>query len=223
MFFYVPEELESDFDDALEAIGELCTINYNDVDNTTDIYAIITNLDFKSNMKGLSDKTKDIKVSLSASIKSGDYLTDSDSNIHLINWHPFKDINCYASQIQICTDTFTFENWSEAVINSSGVETTPTSGYVSIVEDVYGYINRTGMSSYDSKDGNVGIMQTQKISISVQYNSNTSLVGISDEFSYNSVQYIVTDIDYTHLNLSGTDGILVIFAQVIEGGRRNEV
>jgi len=224
MDFYKPDYLEDDFNNILVILGEDCTLNYN-ATTPTEISALITQLDFKSNMKGLSDSTADIKVSKDNTIKKGDYITDSTDNVYLINWNPFTDVNCYHAQIQLCTSMLTIEYYYEGVLDSSGVlvtEATPTApfvGYNDIAADVYGFVQRIGTSTFDGKTATVGIEQSQRIAFIVQYNDDTADVEITHEFKYNNVQYMITDIDYAQLNPSGDDGIITLYAQVLEGGR----
>jgi len=221
MDFYLPSYLESDFDDVLATLGESCVLNYNAI-TPTSFDGLITTLDFKSNMRGLSDTTKSLQCSKSLSIKKGDYVTDSDDNIYLVNWNPQKELNCKNCQIQICNKVFDFVRWQDSIIDSDGnslLTTTPT-GYISIADDCYGYITRTGFSQYDSAPGDAGIFQTQRIEVGVQYNTETALIEISHQFEMDNIWYIITDISTSQLNSSGTDGLLIINAQVIEGGTR---
>jgi len=219
--FYVPNYLETDFDSMSEVLGEECTLNYNATTPTV-INAFITQLDFKSNMKGLSDSTTDIKISKSVSVKKGDYITDSTENVWLVNWNPFKDVNCYHAQMQLCTSCLDIETYYEQEISSLGVaEATPTTpcGYFDIASDVYGYVQRVGMSKYDGTVDVPGIFQSQRIAFVTQYNDDTALIEIEHEFAYQGVQYLITDIDYSQLSPSRTSGIIFFYSQVKEGGR----
>jgi hypothetical protein len=218
MYFYVPSYLEDDFDDSLSINGKTCTLNYN-ATTPTSIVVNINTLDFKSNMKGMSDNTYAIQASKSSAIKKGDYLTDPDGKVYLISWTPAEEINCLTSQIQLCTNTFNFERFHGITYDSDGNSATPC-GYDDVVTDIKGFAYRYGMGLYDSTDGQIGIPPTQKICIGIQYNTDTSNIQISDEFSYNNKQYVITDTDYTQMNASGTDGILILYAQVLEGGRK---
>lgn len=217
MDFYIPNYLESDFDSFLQDGGESCTLNYNTTTPTT-FYGLITSLDFKSNMKGLSDTTMQLQCSRSLNIKKGDYVTDSNSNIYLVNWHPYKSVNSYTTQIQLCTNAFTIERFLSTVLDSYGNVCTPNS--YETIASYRGYISRIGSGFWDSRDGDVGIVPLQRISVAIQYDLTTSNIQISDEFSYNGSQYIITDIDYAQLNPSGDDGVLILYAQVLDGGRR---
>lgn len=219
MFFYVPNYLEQDFDDLLLTIGQLCTLNERSISPST-LYVNINTLDFKSNMKGLSDSTFAIECSLSSIIKKGDYLKDSEGKTYLINWHPSKSINCLNSQIQLCTISLDFVRFQGITYDSMGNSSTPCS-YLSIATEVDGYLNRVGMGTYDSGVGQIGIPPTQKVCIGIQYNVETLDIKIGDEFTYAYKQHIVTDIDYSQINPTGSDGILVIYAQVLEGGNRD--
>jgi hypothetical protein len=218
LIFYVPNYLEDDFECSLNVNGKTCVLNYNSA-TPTSIAININSLDFKSNMKGLSDNTFDMEAMKNSGIKKGDYLTDPDGNVYLVNWNPMKEINCLRAQIQMCTIMIDFQRFQSEVIDSDGVSATPCS-YLDIVEDVYCYFNRTGMGVFDSSTGQVGIPHTQRICIGLQYNADTSNIRISDEFTLYNKPYVITDIDYSQMNTSGVDGVLIVYAQILEGGRK---
>ncbi|MGE5438086.1 MAG: hypothetical protein ACM3O3_12810 [Syntrophothermus sp.] len=218
MDFYVPTYLESDFDDSLNVNGQDCILNYNAA-TPTSIKVNINSLDFKSNMKGISDTNFAIQVSLSSGIHKGDYLTDEANNTYLINWFPATFINCLESQIQLCSITLDIERFHNITYDSDGNSSTPNY-YETIVNDIKGYYSRFGMGLYDTNSGQIGIPATQKIIVGIQYNATTALVQISDEFTLNDTQFVITDIDYSQIDSATTYGILTLQAQVLEGGRR---
>jgi hypothetical protein len=218
MWFYVPDYLTDDFDDSLDIDGKTCTINYNAVTPTTAKINFVS-LDFKSNQKGLSDSTFGIEFSKSLTIRKGDYITDDINNYFLVNWFPAEFINCYTAQVQLCTVTIDFERYSHLKYDYAGKTTTPSS-YDAIASSVKGYFYRYGMGPFDTSSGKAGIPPSQKICLGIQYNSLTSLIKISDEFTLNGMHYVITDTDFSQLNDNGSDGILIIYAQVQEGGRK---
>lgn len=218
MYFYVPNYLEDDFNDSLSVNGKSCIINYNSSTPTNAVINIINNNQGSSNV-GLNDGTYQIEFSKSLDIKKGDYLTDNNGRVFLINWNPDENINCKKSQIQLCTINIDFKRFQNEVIDSDGNSCTPCS-YVNIAANTYCYFSRNSGGLYDSNSGDVGIIPNQKISIAVQYNNVTCNLQISDEFVIYNKQFVITDIDYSQLNISGDDGILILYAQILEGGSR---
>lgn len=214
MFFHVPPNLPQDYDDALEALGERCVLNYNSA--TPVIFnSIISNIDFKSNMRGLSDNTRLLTCSKSLPIKKGDHVTDSKQNTYIIHWTPFEDINSRKSQIQLCTNHFNFDRWQEASFDMYGNTSTPAL-FVSVAKNIKGFFARAGMSAWNASDGGIGIEPSQKVFIGVQYNDLTRFIKITDRFKIKNINYMIVDIDYTQLNVGGTDGVLMLHAVVME-------
>lgn len=218
MDIYKPTYLIEEFNEFAEVLGQECMLNAASA-TPLEIDCMILSLDFKSNMKGLSDNTVSIKFSRDYTIKKGDLITDEDDNIYIVNWKPFKDINCYAAQAQLCSHEFSFERWIDIVIDSDGNSSTPAQ-YETIAADVNGFISRINAKYYESSQGEIGIFASQKVGIGIQYNEITQLIKIEDEFDYGGKQYLITDIDLTQLNTGGTDGIMFIFAEIIEGGSK---
>lgn len=215
MYFYKPNYLQTDFESALETLGQSFTLNYDEATPTT-FLGLINDMDFKANIKGLLDQTRELAVSLDLSIQKGDYLTDSESNIFLVNWQVYKDVNCKRVQLQVCNYQFEFERWQPKQIDSDGVTSTPAS-YITIAS-VYGYLSRNGQGSFDSREGQVGVTGSQRVIIGIKYNDDTSELNIHDEFNYFNYRYEITDIDYTQMNSDGTSGIIFIYGQVKSGG-----
>ena len=217
MDFYKPDYLVTDFDSALMTLGEQCNLTYNDSSSVV-IFGMFNSLDFKSNMKGLSDNTKEFKCSKLISIDKGDYITTNENDVYMVNWMPYTDVNCKSMQVQLCNVTFDFERLQDAVIDYEGICSTPLS-YVDIATSVKGFANRISMETFNSKTGEVGIEPSQVIAVNIQYNSDTADIHIGDEFSYFNNQFIVADIDYTQMH-SSTQGYLTLYAKSLDGGRR---
>lgn len=217
MFFYVPNYLEDDFNDSLNINGKSCTLNYN-ATTPTSITININNNSSSFNSKSITDGLFDIEVSKSISIKKGDYIT-YDNNKYLIVTLPHEEINCKTSQIQLCNISIDIQRFNNEMYDENGNTTTPC-GYSTISDNTYGFFSRTGFNAYDSSNGDVGILPSQKISLCVQYNTNTSNILIGDEFDLYDKHFVISDIDYSQLNSSGNDGMLVIYAQILDGGSR---
>ena len=211
MDFYVPNYLESDYDNILTVLGENCVLNC--YTTPTSFVGLITD------RQDINENIRVLKCSRSLTIKKGDYVSDADSNIFLINEIPYVDVNCTICQMRLCGVTINFERWSNSTLNSLGVVTGGTSGYTNIASSSRGYILKTSVGQYDAFEGMVGLVATQKLNLVFAYNEYTQNIRISDEFSYKNTQYIVTNIDLTNLNTDGTTGLIGILGEVLEGGR----
>lgn len=216
MDFYVPNYLSDDYDSLLDSLGTDCILS--NMYTQTSIKGIFNLLDFKSNMRGLSDNTREFRCSRSVSIKRGDYIVDNNNITYIVNWTPYLEINCYQTQVQICNVEFNFERWQDVVLNSNGIASTPAS-YVDVASNVKGYATRMSMEVFNAKSGEVGVEPSQIIIAYTQANTATLNLNITDEFQYFNNQYQIIDIDYTQLNSDNT-GILALYAKVLEGGRR---
>lgn len=214
MDIYIPSYLQTDYDEFIDSdLGQVCSLNY--YTSPQSFRAIITD---KRDGNG---NIRDLRCSKSFSIKKGDTVTDASSVLYLIIETPFTDLNCIKSTIHICTNTISFERYANSTLDSSGVVTGGISGYSSVASSTRGYFQNSSAGSYSASVGMVGVTQSQKVMYITQYNSSTQNIRISDEFSYKSTQYVISDIDNTQLNSTGTSGLLVVYAQVLEGGRRS--
>lgn len=219
MNFYVPPSLSDDFANMLEVFGVDVVINYNNATPVTTKMQF-SNPDFKSNYQNLSDSARIVRFKLTDTVLKGDYLTDADNITYLLTWKPFKDINSYKSQCQECNCELDFEAWQAEVIGSTGIVVTPAK-YVNIAENVRCFTARNKTGIFEGGLNDVGIVPKSKLMVGMQYNTNTQNIDIGDEFSFRNVQYLITDIDYSQLHDTLTTGCLVIFAEQLEGGRRN--
>lgn len=216
MYFYVPDYLSQDFDDSLSINSKLCYVN----GSTTPISVNVNIGDLKSNVRNIGDGTFIIEYSknVATPLRKGDLLNIEDSD-YLVVWKPIADINCLNSKIQLCTQNITFERYLDIVFDSSGNSTTPA-GYITIADNVKSFEFRNGMTVFNANESDVGIVPSQRIGVSMQCNEYTYQLKITDEFSIRNNRYIITDIDYSQLNVLDNTGVLNIFAQILVTHRR---
>lgn len=221
MYFHIPSYLVDDFNDMLDALGEVLLLNCDEATPTT-FQGLITAMKFKANIKGIFDDTKELYCPITLDINKGDYISDSNNNIWMSTWTVYKDINCKSTQVQLCDYKFTFERWTNPVINSTGVMSTPAS-YTAIVSNQDGFLSRITQGTFDARDGQVGVSGTQNIFLGIKYTSITSNIKILDEFDFHNQHYEVTDLDFSQANVgsAGYGGVLYIFAR-IKGCGKNE-
>jgi len=217
MYFYVPDYLNQDFDDSLSVNGKLCYVN----GSTTPITINVNIGDLKSNVRNIGDGTFVIEYSrnVATPLRKGDLINIENSD-YLVVWKPISDINCNNTKIQLCTQTITFERYSNTVFDSMGNSTTPA-GYLTIADSIKSFEFRNGMTVFNANESDVGIVPSQRIGLSMQCNDTTYQLRITDEFSIRNNRYIITDIDYSQLNVSENTGLLVIYAQILVTSRKD--
>ena len=216
MYFYVPDYLKQDFDDSLSVNGKLCYVN----ESATPITINVNISDLKSNVRNIGDGTFIIEYSsnIATPLKKGDLL-NIEGDYYLTVWKPMVDINCINTKIQLCTQSIDFERYTDNVFDSIGNISTPN-GYTTISSAVRCFEYRNGMTVFSANESDVGIFATQKIGIGIQYNAINANIRITDEFSIRSNRYIITDIDYSQLNAYSNDGILMIYAQILQTSKK---
>ena len=219
MEFYVPSGLSQDFSDMLDSFGTTVTVNYSVATPTTNVKVQLSNPNFKSNYQNLSDSARILRFKLTDIIKKGDYLTDSEYT-YLVVWQPFKEINSYKSQCQICNCVLDIEFWQDAILNSTTGETATPAGYIPVVSDIKAFTARNGAGIFSSGTSEIGITPQNRLMIGVQFNSSTSAIIVGHEFLFRNIHYRITSVDHSQL-IDGEDiGCLVLYAEQLEGGRR---
>jgi hypothetical protein len=222
MEFYVPSGLSQDFDDMLDTPGFGTAVSINANLSATPVQTVVqlSNPNFKSNYQNLSDNARILRFSLSDSIKKGDYLTDTDYT-YLVVWQPYKDINSWKSQCQICNTSITVESWQEAILDATTGETATPAEYIPIANDIVSFTARNGAGIFSSGTSEIGITPQNRLMIGMQFNANTSVIIVGHEFSFRNMQYRITSVDYSQL-VDGEDiGCLVLYAEQLEGGRKS--
>lgn len=218
MDFYIPSTLQSDFDDMLNVLGKDCILNYSSA-TPISLKALITDLKLK-NKTNNNDNNMEIHTSLSKPIKKGGYITNStDGNLYLITWTVSKEVNCYKTIGQLCTNKISFKHWNPAVMdNTTGTIITPA-GYVAVADNIDCSIEKKGNFIFNTSISAPGVIPQSQMMISMQANVNTLKIQIGDEYLFRNIGYVIQDIDYSQVSMVD-DGLMVIFADKREGGWR---
>jgi hypothetical protein len=220
MDFYIPSSLSSDFSDMLDSFGTAVTINSNLSATPVEMVVQLSNPNFKSNYQNLSDNARILRFKLTDTIIKGDYLTTADGVNYIVTWSPYRDVNSYKGQCQLCGSQLDFVRWSEAVLDNYGNQATPAQ-YNPVVSDVLCFTSLKTSGIFDSNSSDVGIVSQGQMYVGLQYNEDTALIQLGDEFSYRNIQqFDVIDIDLSQLNDANDTGIIVITAKKRPGGVR---
>ena len=230
MKLYIPSRFidssKQHFSDMLNipGFGTTVTINPNLSDSPTQAKVQLSNPNFKTNYQNITDNAKILRFNLEDNIKKGDYLTENSSGItYLVTWQPFKDINSYKSQCQICNASLVFETWKDAVLDDNTGEVVSEAGYSPVASNIKCFTSRSGMGIFSSGVGEVGILPLGRMVVGVQFNDKTAKVKIGHEFNFHNSQYKIIDIDFGQLDDSENLGCLVFHTEKLEGGRKTEV
>jgi hypothetical protein len=219
MEIYIPDYVQNNFDSVLEALGKDCILNYSSA-TPTSLLAEITNLNFK-NKTNNNDNNMQIRTSLSNPIEKGDYLKNTDDNkIYLITWTVTKEIDCYQTIGQICTNRISFKRWQSEEIDSTTGELIHPAQYMSVADNVDCSIEKKGNFVFNTTISSPGIVPQAQMMILMQANSDTLSIQIGDEYLFrNNIGYVIQDVDYSQVSMND-DGILIVFADKREGGWR---
>jgi hypothetical protein len=221
MNFYIPPALSTDFEDMLNTPGFGIEVLINANLSATPIQTVVqlSNPNFKSNYQNLSDSSRILRFSLNTDIKKGDYLTDSDYT-YLVVWQPFKDINSYKSQCQICNATLLIEKWQDQVLDNDTGEVVSEAGYVNVATNIKAFTARNGNGIFSSGASEIGITPQNRLMVGMQFNNTTLAIVVGHEFAFRGIQYRITSVDHSQLVDGESQGCLVIYAEQLEGGRR---
>jgi len=222
MEFYIPSTLASDFNTFLQtpicpSLGKIR--NWGATPQVAEtIKAEISNMDFKSKISN-SDNAVVCRVSKTADLKKGDMLYDSTKGIYyLCTWNVFEEVNCKKTQLQICNTSITIKRYvPETVNDTTGIVITAAS-WSSIVTSMRCWISRTGYYDFETKNATPGTITNNKMVVNFQANSTTLGFKIGDEFDYFSNRHQVVDIEYNDLNVDGTSGLIILYAEKKVGG-----
>ena len=219
MDFYIPATLEQDFDDMVDTFGVACILNYN-ATTPTNITVTFSNKDTETVFSDIKDNARMLRFKLSDTIIKGDYLTDVNGVVHLVTQNPYKDINSYKTQSQMCPNVITFTRWEKEVLHNTTGDVISLAGYENIAEDIYCFVSKSGVGTLDGGNDTIGLISKNKIVLGSQYNSETSLIKVGDEFEFMSEQYKIQNIDTTQLPDGVTIGLILVYADKLEGGSR---
>lgn len=220
-FFYVPEDLKEDFSDFLktdlDGSNYSCTIlsNWYEQQQAVSIRAAIHEIAWKSKFTN-TDNTFRFLVDRFTSIKKGDMVLVDDAAYDapcILVWTVTPKPNCYSSQMQKCNAYIELERYVNAEIDSNGTYMKPD-GYRVVVPNIPCTLTRANNNyEYRLESSGVGILPNHKILINLQANPITLQAAIGDEFDWSGSRYKITDVFASELDITGTYGLMTLFAE----------
>jgi hypothetical protein len=209
MRFYVPPQIDSDFQSAVNSkIGTEFTVNF---DSLNTVRAIVPELDYRAKQTG-TNGTKPLYAEIDK-LKIGDYIQDSNNDTYIVAYlKDEKFPKCSKIQVQICNYKVTITRFQEEEIDMDGNVTVPQ-GDNPIVTDVYSIVIMGGYE-FRTNGGGVGVVPSDQLGLQVQYNDSTKNIKINDTFVYFNAKYRIENIDYSQVDINGL-GIMIAFAKKV--------
>jgi len=201
--FYIPKTLQSDFSSSLEALGTTAIINFDPL-NTTKIRLDKVNYTTKNSVVS-SDEVA--FAELSSNLKMGDYL-QYKNEVLLINQLVSNEFpQCYEISSGTCNTKFDVTRFQTATYDDFGNVLTEE-GNNPITKDLY-CLTVMGGFEFRTHTGGIGIVPSNDIKSSCQFNADTMLIAIGDKFTVFKKQYEVVNLDWSQKDLEGDYGILM--------------
>lgn len=208
MRFYIPLNLQRDFTDSLNTLGIDAIVNFDTLNP------------IKVRLDKVNYRTKDGKVTasevvfaeLSSNLKMGDYL-QYKNEVFLINQLKFNEFpQCYEFSTGTCNTKFDILRFEEAEYDSEGVITYPEDDYP-VVQNLY-CSTLVGSFEFKTSPGAIGIVPSDSISVTCQFNNNTKDIAIGDKFVWFD-NYQIVSIDRSQVDLSQNYGILTFYGKKV--------
>jgi len=200
--FYIPKTLQSDFSSSLEALGTTAIINFDPL-NTTKIRLDKVNYTTKNSVVS-SDEVA--FAELSSNLKMGDYL-QYKNEVLLINQLVSNEFpQCYEISSGTCNTKLDVTRYQTATYDDYGNILTEE-GNNPIASELY-CLTVMGGFEFRTGTGQVGIVPTNDIKVSCQFNTNTMNIAIGDKFTVFKKDYEVVNLDWSQKDLEGNYGVL---------------
>lgn len=209
MRFYIPPNLQRDFTDSLNQLGTDAIINFDPLNNV------------KVRLDKVNYRTKDGKVTAqevafaesSSGLRLGDYLQYKDKTfiINQLKRDEFPD--CLEFNTETCNTKLTVTRYEDMVQNEDG-NILVEAGDHDIVEDLY-CSTLFNSFKFGSTSGNVGIVPSDQLLVTCQFNDITKLIKIGDKFLWFDESYHIVSLDRAQVDISALYGILVFYGEKV--------
>ena len=182
-----------------------------------------TPIDWKSKI-GNSDMSTNFKTTHETMIYKGDIVIREDGIIAMINWNVTNHANNQASQIVECNDYLTFTREAHPATDDDGFiigEVPPDKDLPRevIVKDMpCNHTEYAGRPDFSTTEGQPGILGDNLITISMQFNSETSKIRIGDHVEIGYYTYRVINVSTAEINITKKFGIITCNAKRVAGG-----
>ena len=224
--FYVPPTIQSDFTNLLHTdipnftyTFELIKDWYDTFDENYEpsyIRATYYPIDWKSKI-GNSDMAENFKTDYGTKVAKGDMVRMEDGSVYLLNWYVQTHINNQATQAAICNMNLLVFRDVPQDLDDDGRVITPAHRENIITAIPALFTIYAGRPDYTKGTDMPGITYDMLIQGQVQYNEQTKLIKVNDEFEWGDSKYRIINLTYAEVDIRNDCGILNINAKRVAG------
>lgn len=205
MIFYVPPNLQNDFQDALNSqLGTSFIINF-DKNNTT--RAIVKEIDFRAKSDESIRNEKPMYADININIEIGDYLQDGNDTYVVTQLQKMTFPKCYKLFAHVCNNKITITTYHQALYDGQGAIISPE-GDSNIVENIYCSVDE-GSFQFASNSNGIGVVPTDEVTIALQYNDKTKNIDIGNNFYWFGKKYEIISTNYSQVDSDKGVGLLL--------------
>ncbi|MBU3186652.1 hypothetical protein [Clostridium estertheticum] len=209
MRFYIPPNLQRDFTDSLNALGIDTVVNFDPL-NVIKIRLDKVNYRTKGSIVSADEV---VFAELTSNLKMGDYLQYKNETMLITQLKSDEFPKCLEFATTTCNTKFTITRYqtgtwddNENVIIPEGDNPIATDFYCSTIFESFEFKVGTGQ---------VGIVPTNQIISTCQYNTDTGNIVVGDTFIWMKQTYRVISLNYEQLDISGLYGLLSFNAEKV--------
>ena len=167
-----------------------------------------------------TDNNLNIRCDVNSGIKKGDMLIASNNGeVYVLDWEVGLQSNNAPSRAVRCNFNLTVKRYQQEETDENGYLINEE-GWQTIVDELpanaYFYDGRN--ASYYTAAGQPGVSPEVNALITVQFNEQTKLLKVGDEFLWGNDIYRITDISVAGMKRDGTSGCLSLQSMQKPGG-----
>jgi len=204
MKFYIPPNLQKDFQDALlTPIATQFTLNFVALDI---VNAIVPEINYREKAGNSIRGDKPIYADINKNLKIGDYFQDTNGIYIITQLQREKFPQCFKVYTAVCNTKFTVTRFQTVVYDNLGNVITPE-GNNPIASNIYCSSLVAG-AQFRQISGGIGIVPSDQSVIQTQFKDTTKNITIGDNYYWFSSKYRVISVDYSQVNLDFTSGLI---------------
>lgn len=209
MRFYIPQNLQRDFSDSLNALGTDAIINFNPLNN---VKVRLDKVNYKTR-NGQTSSDEVVFAELTSNLKMGDYLQYKNETMLITQLKENEFPKCFEFTTTTCNTKLSVTRYEDMVQDDDG-NILVEAGDHPIASDLY---CSTLFNSFQfrSNTGNVGIVPENQLAVTSQFNDSTKLIKIGDRFLWFDENYHIVSLDRSQVDILGNDGLLVFNAEKV--------
>lgn len=204
MRFYIPQNLQQNFQDALNSpLATQFIRNFNSIDI---FKAIVPEIDYRAKSGTTIRGQKPMYGDITIPLKLGDYL-QSNNGIYIVTMLEVEKFpQCYRLFTDNCNASITVTRFEKAVYDKDGIVIT-AEGDNPIVSNIYCSLLVSG-AQFQISSGSIGIVPVDNIVVQTQFNTSSKNIAIGDNFYWFDSKYQIQNVDYSQVAISGDVGLL---------------